>query len=661
MQDELGNQAFLDVMILDELLLQRDPKKTLSGINSSPFYMGTPSKNSSLSRLPGTLCKPLNTIVSLCQVDTVTPAEPSGASQIFSMSDEGNGEPSKAPVATSSPSASTPDNGVDRQAKPPDPRYPGFSSPLSLASNVSYGVEMDPISTFPSADAASTQANQGSNVSTYASSESDSEADSWIKVGIDSGVASNFGEQLRGSSEEYDKIIIGHEHDLRGAYPNEHPWTSNIELELPIMDRESARIVRNTDMTRIFGPWKEYMHISPSSQWPYYIEAAETKFGDQTTQCHSTAQDSSENSEDIQNWRRDWWKMTSPHDDSHLSRRSQSGSTIGGAEPNSDVSFASGFRFTAYAAVLETGGGSQSDDDSDSPEEGEKYRPTDPRPNFGSKSPEDRCSEQVNGPVITLPNCERQSSIVSTSLRYGPSNTAKHLPGIDEDSESDDNKSFFGHLVKRLHSSSDRLAILANSEETPDDTITPSGRALYDSNKAMPNDNGPCRFDHSDQVSNDGAMLSPLASFTSENLNIRIQQKASRNNLLPNPLVPKEQKRVASLVEIFQARGVIGAGLRSGLQRTFLSSNPQGSPRSAPCRILTPSEAVYSHLAATLTPSYYPPPVKRVSTPLSDANTEASSLFGEQLERFGRSPVGSSEDEGQEESEKYFQDSLIYG
>jgi hypothetical protein len=146
-------------------------------------------------------------------------------------------------------------------------------------------------------------------------------------------------------------------------------------------------------------------------------------------------------------------------------------------------------------------------------------------------------------------------------------------------------------------------------------------------------------------------------------LNIRTQQKASRNNLLSNPLVPEEQKRVGSPVDIFQARGMMGVGIRPGLQRTSLSSNPQEPPRSAgsSTRILTPSEEVYSHLAATLTPSYYPPPVKRVCTPLSDANTEASSMFREHLERFGRSPVRSSEDEGQEESEKYFQDSLIYG
>jgi hypothetical protein len=376
MQGELGNRAFLDAMILDKFLLQRRPQNAFSGIKSSPFDMGTPSKDSSLRRQPGTACKPLNTVVSLCQADIITPTEPLGASQIFTLSDEGNGESSKAPVATSSPSASTPHNGVERRVKPPDPRYLGFSSPLSLASNISYGVEMDPITSFPSA-----------------------------------------------------QILSG-------------------------------------------------------------------------------------NSEDMQNWRREWWKTCAPHDHPHLSRRSQSGSTTGDDEPSSDVSFASGFRFTAYAALLEAGRRSQSDDYSDSLEEVEKFRSTEPRPSFGCKCSDDKSSEQVNGAIITRANCERQSSTVSTSLRYGPSNAANYLRGIDEGSKSIDQEGFSGHVVKRLHSSADRLAIFANREETPEDTISPSGTALYDCNKAMPNDNGPCSFDHSDEVSNDGAMLSALVSFT---------------------------------------------------------------------------------------------------------------------------------------------------
>ncbi|PSS18721.1 hypothetical protein M430DRAFT_35152 [Amorphotheca resinae ATCC 22711] len=163
-----------------------------------------------------------------------------------------------------------------------------------------------------------------------------------------------------------------------------------------------------------------------------------------------------------------------------------------------------------------------------------------------------------------------------------------------------------------------------------------------------------------------------LMPTTLDDLNIR-------SGVAKNSVPKQEGKKVGGLVEIFQARGMMTPSLRSGLHRISAPSNfvhqSSGRPAIPSARIVTPSGAVYSPsgtvCVATPGPSPYPSPIKRVPTPhpsyirpnsgLSDANTEVSSMFGEQLERFEKPLFDSREIEGFDDSEQEAVDIALYG
>jgi hypothetical protein len=320
------------------------------------------------------------------------------------------------------------------------------------------------------------------------------------------------------------------------------------------------------------------------------------------------------------------------------SQTSGTAQSISAFEESLDMSVSSGFRFTAYADLLPESDGRGGND----------YR-----------------SDSI---------CEN----------------ASRFEGVDESSEDDENRGPPSRPAKSPHSL-DKLAGFSNGNEAPQG-IKFRSQELQDLNKFGTDEDELLNHNKGEQASNRLARFFGLPGYIKEaraTYNIEDSARALmpttlddlniRSGVAKNSVPKQEGKKVGGLVEIFQARGMMAPSLRSGLHRISAPSNfvheSSGRPAIPSARIVTPSGAVYSPsgtvCVATPGLSPYPSPIKRVPTPhpsyirpnsgLSDANTEVSSMFGEQLERFEKPLFDSREIEGFDDSEQEAVDIALYG
>lgn len=505
--------------------------------------------------------------------------------------------------------ASTFDSRTGIPAKPSVARLSNLPTHVGGVTDASFRVKMDPVSKF-----------QRSPIPSHVHNESYSEDSAIFPFDYTSELDDSAISQASGSSEEYNRIMMDNESDIGDVYPWQYFLDSDDEPNLHRMKNKKAHKDYNIDTWRKTGSETDCINKSPVFQRPYYIWTTKDISGTQRggTQRQASAQDSVNDSKYFDNGERLGPNVSVKHKNTvGSSLDSQSNSTSTDGESSSNPSHASGFPFTAYAAqLLGSGRRCMSREHSDLTNEDEIQWPIVSRFDSGAKLPsEGKKVDRLRTVLMSRHNGERQSVTVSKDLRHEPSSPINVLPGIDEGVEIDGNMWSTKMPFK-----------FANGDKTPETTIPVSySKRLRD------------------YTPNEGSPVSPIIN---------------------------KEKNVAGLVEIFQARGMIGPGLISGLQRPQALSNSanhcSGGLSDSSTRIVTPSGAVYSPSGAAPRLPYRPSPVKRVPTPrsfsITDASlSDASSLFGEQLGGLERGAVGRSGNGQPEGNEWYFRDGQIYG
>lgn len=452
---------------------------------------------------------------------------------------------------------------------------------------------------------------------THIREQSDSEDNSVFLAECSSELGNSILRHSSGSSEAYYNIATNPKRYFRDPDLRKSPLWSDIEPEMHKTNGKRYHKSVSVDEWRKLRPLREK---TPCSQWPYYIKTAEVASDahcDWGHSCNANKQQSIENSMYLSLCRTEELNVSTQQNDSLFpNHKPQSNIASGGEEENVDIPTANGFQVTAYAAqLLETGGRRASGDYSDSVSNDENQKQTIHRSGSGSISQKDSKIGQLNTSPTTRHIHESQSASASLELRHRPSNFAKVLQDIDEAGESDSKKCFAGRPARSPDCSDGKQTNFANGDRAPDHTMPASV------NKSS------CDCTRSDRSS--------------------------------SPLVSNDRKKIAGLVQIFQARGMIGLGLIPGLESPPKLDKAvdqcNGCSLDSSTRIINPSGEVYC-------PSH--------DSNLSDASTETSSMFGERLERFEMAAAKSSEDEQREqreenkereERENDVRDGLIYG
>jgi hypothetical protein len=432
---------------------------------------------------------------------------------------------------------------------------------------------------------------------------------------------------LSWSPGEYYKVSKDAESDFEGTQLPDSPLELHTERRLYKANEKRADRSCDIDTWRKIDSSRDYMQKNILTQWPYHIEAGYT-----TSSTHSdgTLGQSANELLLLDNGMyfarcRDGQDLSAQQGDAPSSSRTPRSNS---SELSLDLSLTNGFPLTVYAdQLLETGGRYGGGEYTDFVRKDERDSQTMSRSGPEPMSPKARRADQ-NGSLTPRHSLGIQSEPALTDLRHGPLNFVNVLPDIDEASESDGRKC--------------------------------SDSCLPTSHDILPGK--PLKFANSDKTSDHTILATSCKSW------------CSGNDQFPNALASNERKKVAGLVGIFQARGMIGPGLISGIQKTSKLSNPvdQCSDRTlassagtvnrgAVCGAggTTPKHSRYLS-SGTDAPTLHSLPT-RPNSSSSDANTEASSMFGERLERFERPGAGSGEDANPAGSEEYFRDSLIYG
>ena len=431
------------------------------------------------------------------------------------------------------------------------------------------------------------------------------------------------------SSGEYYKIGMDAESDFEGTDLPNNPLELRIERKLHKANEKRADKICDIDTCGKIDPSRNYARKDIPTQRPYHIDAghaASKTHGDETRRRSANELLLLKNSMYFTGCRAEAQNLSAQHGDASPSShppRSKS------AELSLDLSLANGFPFTAYAdQLLETSERYGSGEYTDSVSQDERDSQTMAR--SGSEpitSPKASRVDQNDSPTPRY-SVGMQSAPALTDCRHSPLNFVIVLPDIEEASESGGRKCSDTGPATSLDTPPGKPLKVIDSDKTPDHIISASS----------------------------------------------CMSSCSSNCHSPNTLVSNEHKKVTGLVEIFQARGMIGPGLIPGIQRTSKLSDPVDQSSSS--RTLTSSTgaanrgAVYSTGGATPRHLCWPSTVTdapthslpmRPDSSFSDANTEASSMFGERLERFEKPGAGSGEDADPAGSEEYFRDSLIYG
>lgn len=172
--------------------------------------------------------------------------------------------------------------------------------------------------------------------------------------------------------------------------------------------------------------------------------------------------------------------------------------------------------------------------------------------------------------------------------------------------------------------------------------------------------------DHNDAESRECPTF-PLTRVAAEDLNLRLVGKAARDSQFA-----KQEKNGGGLVDIFQARGLMPQVLRPSIHRLTPQARPKGRSRYSPeaaamegfdafGTVQSARENVFATIAGNarrnLTPTRHGQtplaPLLRHASASSDIETEASSVFGDPLERICR-----HEDK---ENDREEQDAMLYG